>query len=207
MFPEEYARILLSLKDKIREWRLTTGGIALEPVNANFDLLVVGRQALGFSSDYKWVFTAPIVIDWPEEKLVEAYRRIKMMECEAEAKGVIRRTYLLVESSIKRSIFHGLPFDDRLAKSLQEAGLINLIKEASPDEFIISAYYELKPEKSFVECMLEAYMKPPKLGWLVTATKGPIAEIIFPRVARRMFKLLDETAFQLRRLTPRLLEA
>jgi len=205
MFPEEYARVILPLKEKIREWQLASTGVILKPVAAGFDLMVVARQPLGFSSDYKWVFTASVIVEWPADRLEEAYRRAKMMECEAEFRGLIRRRYSLVESSVKKSVFRGSPFDDRLARGLEDAGIVKLLEKASPDEFSVNTYYDLKPGKSALESMLEAFSRPSKLGWLVTASKGPIAELIFPRVARSMYMLLDETSHALRRLTPALL--
>lgn len=207
MLSEDYARVVNSLRERVREWRIARGGVVLVPTHANFDLLIVGKRPLGYSSDFKWTFTAPVVIEWPPRKLVDAYRRLKAMECELHIEGIFKRRYSFVESSVKKALFPGIGFDDRLAESLEESReLAELLRKASPDELYISTYYELKPGRSAVECLIESFERPEKLGWLITASRGPEAELILPLAARRMYDLFDLLAYNLRKLTPLLLE-
>ncbi|RLE88107.1 MAG: hypothetical protein DRJ96_04490 [Thermoprotei archaeon] len=207
MLTEDYARIINSLKGRVKEWKIALGGVVLIPLHAGFDLLIVGKRPLGYSSDFKWTFTASVIIKWPPSKIAEAYRRLKAMECELRVEGFFRRRYSFVESTVRRALFPSMKFDKRLAKSLEESHeLADLLRRASPDELYISTYYELKPGKSVVECLFESFSRPEKLGWLITASKGPEADLILPRVARAMYDLLDQLAHHLRRLTPLLLE-
>ncbi|RLF06909.1 MAG: hypothetical protein DRK00_00250 [Thermoprotei archaeon] len=207
MLSEDYARVINSLKGRVREWKIAAGGIVLTPTRANFDLLIVGKRPLGYSSDFKWTFTASVVIEWPPNELAKAYRRLKAMECELHVEGIFRRRYSFVESAIRRALFPSIKFDDRLARSLEGSQVLNeALRRASPDELYITTYYELKPGKSIMECLFESFNKPEKLGWLVTASKGPEADILLPRVTRTMYDLLDSLAYHLRKLTPLLLK-
>ena len=206
MLSGEYARVVLSLKNKISEWKLVRGGLALTPVEAGFDVLIVSMQPIGFLSERKWTFTAPVTLSEPVENLADTYRVLKAMECEVKVGGLLKRRYKFVESSVRRALFPTLAFDDRLARYLESSGeVMALLRKASPDELYVNTYYELEPGRSAIQCILESYRNPSKLGWLIVASKGPGVELLLPRVVRSMFELLDSMARHLREFTRELI--
>jgi len=205
MFEDNFIRLTKIFEDLIKEWKLIGNGIMIIPKNANFDALIISLLPVGFSSDYKWIFTTPITFGYSGD-LAKAYARIKSLECSVEVKGLLRREYMFVENPTRNLFFSNIPFDGGLAAALNEDAEIKvLLGKASPEELHITCYYELQPGRSQVESMLEYFRNPKKIGWLVTASKASYIEPVLPLAFRNMYRLLDALAIRLKSYTARIL--
>jgi hypothetical protein len=205
MFEDNFIRLTRIFEDVTKEWKLISNGIMIVPKNASFDALVISLLPLGFSSDYKWVFTTPITFGYSGDA-ARAYRKIKSLECSVEVKGLLRREYKFVENPVRKMFFSIIPFDEGLAKALNnDREIKTLLGKALPEELHITCYYELLPGRSQVESMIEFFRNPTKIGWLVTASKASYIEPVLPAAFRNMYRLLDALAIRLKSYTARIL--
>jgi len=205
MFEDNFIRLTKIFENAIKEWKLIGNGIMIVPKNASFDALIISLLPVGFSSDYKWVFTTPITLDYFGD-LAKAYARIKSLECSVEVKGFLRRGYKFVENPIRYVLFGNIPFDGRLAAALNEdSEIMMLLGKASPEELHVTSYYELQPGRSQIESMIEYFKNPKKIGWLVTASKASYIEPVLPIAFKNMYRLMDALAVRLKDYTARIL--
>ena len=205
MFYDETARIVNAFKGLLKEWKIVEGGVLLIPQNANFDPFVVAKRPLGFSSDFKWVFSAPVTFSYSKGDPTLMHMKMKSLECSMEIRGLIRREYKFVENPLRKALFPFIPFDGGLAETLNaDSRVRELLKKASPEELQVTCYYELLPGRSQVESMIEYSRRPEKLGWLITASKASYVEPVLPLVFRNMFYLFDAIGQLLKTFTSEL---
>ena len=207
MFEDNFLRLTRIFREEAKEWKIVGNGIIIIPKDANFDMLVISMSPISFSSDFKWVFTAPVTIGY-SGNVAEAYAKIKSMECSVEVRGLLRREYRFVENPLRRVLFGSLPFDGRLVDALNEDEEVQeLLRRSSPDELHVTCYYELLPGRSQIESIVEYFRNPTKLGWLLTASKASYVEPVLPAAFKNMFRLLDALGSRLRAYTIRLLSS
>jgi len=206
MFHDEIARIVNVFKGLLKEWRIVESGVLLIPQNANFDAFAVAKYPIGFSSDFKWIFSAPVTFDYSKGDPTSMYMKMKSLECSMEVRGLIRREFKFVENPLRKALFPFIPFDSSLAEAINADGRVReLLRKASPEELQVTCYYELLPGRSQVESMIEYSRRPEKLGWLITASKASYVEPVLPIVFRNMFYLFDAIGQLLKTFTSELL--
>ncbi len=192
----EIETIKLSLKDKIAEVLPDREGWVLVLREGNIGSIKIAKNLIGLSLDWEWHFVAPVIIyEEVDQRRVRLYRELKQREAQIERRGWLRYSYRWITGDTLRKVFpHLTPVPDLIERLNSDGRLRDLLRRSVIDELYINTYFTLDPGSDPNESIRRHYESPEKVGWLITAIKGPGSEWRFASIVRRIYELIDYLA-------------
>ncbi len=192
----EIETIKLSLRDKIAEVLPDREGWVLVLRKGNIGSIKIAKSLIGLSLDWEWHFVAPVIIyEEVDQRRVRLYRELKQREAQIDRRGWLRYSYRWITGDTLRKVFpHLTPAPDLVERLNSDGRLRDLLRRSVIDELYINTYFTLDPGSDPNESIRRHYENPEKVGWLITAIKGPGSEWRFASIVRRIYELLDYLA-------------
>lgn len=198
--------IKLALKDNVENIAWDIDGWMILLKDSRLRSLKVSRRLVGISFDWEWHFVAPIILrEEVGEEDVKLYREMKRREVQIKRRGVIRYSYEWVTSELLTKVFPEVtPTEDLKTQLNKDGELQRLLRRSSIDELHVNTYFELGGFGSPDEALRKYFESPVKVGWLITAIKGPGSEWRFGPIVKRIYELLNYLAEELFKFTEEL---
>jgi hypothetical protein len=192
----EIETIKLSLRDKIAEVLPDREGWVLVLREGNIGSIKIAKNLIGLSLDWEWHFVAPVIVyEEVDQRRVRLYRELKQREAQVERRGWLRYSYRWITGDTLTKVFpHLTPVTDLVERLNSDGRLRDLLRRSVIDELYINTYFTMDPGSDPNESIKRHYESPEKVGWLITAIKGPGSEWRFASIVRRIYELLDYLA-------------
>jgi len=192
------------LGSNVESWKVTKeGDIEIKVRGKPFDTLQSRTRLIGFfGSEHEFTLIAHVPVV-PENRMNDRYRKLyrelKLMECEAEWKGVFRRKYFFKPFRGLKIIFSKYPslsFDPTIKDSLESDESFNsLLQKTKPDGLWITLHSGYSKIIGFFEdveeTILDYFDYPEEIKWLIGAsqvveTSHPTKEVVLD-----LYSILD----------------
>ncbi len=199
----ELETIRLSLKDKIVEFAPDRDGWIIVLKGDRINSIKVARSQVGLSLDFEWHFVAPVVVyEEVTERRARLYRELKRREAQTLRRGWIRYSYTWITSTaLKENLPEVTPLNDLVERLNNDTNLQKLLRRSVVDELHVNTYFSLDWGIDPKDSIRRHYQDPEKVGWLLTAIKGPGSEWRFASIVRRIYELLEYLAGRLSEFT------
>jgi len=176
------------------------GSFYLEPVDANFDFMLLHRYFVPLVFEASWVFVAGVQIPPGDIRVPTPWR---LLECKISRVGVLRRNYSFRRlqakdtSDFSNDLTRTLEHDERLMKCLKivnpEALSIRLLNSLGPKESIDANISNLDVLK----------IKPGNVLWLVSLERSLSRGLLFSsrkyaEIAVSIYETIDRISGLLR---------